>query len=95
MSTRSLARLSKCKLNARASIFYRFFTTGKTTSCYKAASQPKYEAIFGAHCRAPHDKKKCEDAYFIWNVNGIAAFGRLVNVRYFFVVYRFYENFRA
>lgn len=76
MSTRSVFRLAKSNLNGRGAIFYRFLTTDRTVFATNfAARKPKYEAHFGAHCRAPHNKMACEDAYFIWNRNGIAAFG--------------------
>ena len=93
MSIRSLLRLSKCNLNARFGIFYRFMATDTTTNS-NTASKPRYEANFGADCRAPHDKRGCEDAYFIWDDgNGIVAFGRLIEVFYLSCL-QIYENFR-
>jgi hypothetical protein len=83
MSTRSVFRLAKSNLNGRGAIFYRFLTTDRTVFATNfAARKPKYEAHFGAHCRAPHNKMACEDAYFIWNRNGIAAFGRVMAIKF-------------
>jgi hypothetical protein len=80
MATRSIFRLAKCNPCTKERIFHRFFKTDRSVVCAaksNAARKISYEANFGAHCRAPHDKMTCEDAYFIWNRNGIAAFGRL------------------
>ena len=78
MTTRSISRLVKCNLCTRGAIFHRFLTTdraGFSAANSKAARKLSYEVNFGAHCRAPHDKATCEDAFFFWNRNGIAAFG--------------------
>ena len=74
-------KLAKCNLMQRGGNAWRFLTTGRGfVVANSAASKLKYEASSGAHCRAPHDKSACEDAYFIWNENGIAAFGILTFV---------------
>ena len=76
MSIRSVSRFMKCNLNTTNVYFRCFLTTDKTSFSTNAANKLKYGANFGAHCRAPHGKMACEDAFFIWNQNGIAAFGR-------------------
>ena len=64
---------------AKGKSFHRFLATDRQALVNNAASKLKYEVTFGAHCRAPHDKNGCEDAFFIWSGNGVAAFGRLAD----------------
>ena len=80
MVTRSIFWLVKCNPCARRAIFHRLLTTDRAGFSAainsNAARKLSYEVNFGAHCRAPHDKATCEDAFFFWNRNGVAAFGR-------------------
>ncbi len=94
MMSRSVLRLAKFNRNPKGAISHRFFMTDTTvfTANY-AARKTRYEANFGAHCRAPYNKMACEDAYFIWNRNSIAAFGMLGVI--FCIVVDMYKNFRV
>lgn len=72
MSVRHILRLAKCDVR-QATPFCRFVTTGFAST--KREQSARFEVDYGAHFRAPHGKDVCEDAYFVWEKPGIAAFG--------------------